>query len=229
MKKRIKDTYALKLVASRWQIDALRRQLRPHFIYNTLEHLRGMALFSGNNELSDQIMELAQILRYDTRGGMYSVVSEEIEMLSHYTHIVQARTGDRFQVHINCEEELLSAGIPRMMLQPLVENAIQHGVNDILCGGQVDIDLRKSADGRMSITVNDNGVGMTSQRLEELKKILQDVNSSMADVGVGLISTIRRIKLMYKEKASYVLKSTLREGTTIQILIPIEEVRACER
>ena len=219
----IKDAYALKLAASSWEIHAIRRQLQPHFIYNTLDHLRGMAMYHGDDELSDQILKLATILRYDMQGGMYAVVADEIEMLSNYRDIVQGRAGKRFRIDIDCDAALMKARIPRMMLQPLVENSVQHGLRDVLSGGQVDVLLRRTPEQRMSIQVRDNGAGMTGERVEELEKAIRNADDSTALAGVGLISTLRRIQLMYREQASFELTSAPGEGTVVRIVIPFEE------
>jgi len=221
--RRIKETYDLSLAASRWEIDAIRRQLQPHFIYNTLEHLRGMALFHGADELSDQILRLAKILRYDFQGGICALVSQEIEMLDSYRTIITQRAGYRFEITISCQDELANASIPRMMLQPLVENAVQHGLQDVLSGGWVLVELKEESRRRMSITVSDNGAGMSQERLQQLVHIIQDHDDSVTDRGVGLISTIRRIRLMYQDRASWTLTSSAGKGTTVHIVIPIEE------
>jgi LytS/YehU family sensor histidine kinase len=196
------------LVESR--LSALRLHLEPHFLFNTLNAISSKA--TANQEVQDMIGDLGALLRHslDCKDKAQITVAEELELLQHYVSIQKARFGDRFDIRIDADSEILSAMVPSMLLQPLVENAIRHGLEDRLSGGSVEVSVAKL--GKMlKIEVVDDGVGLPeSWELE-------------TSGGHGLSVTRERLRAMYPDLGEHCLTIRRRErgGTSVRILVPL--------
>ncbi len=196
------------------QLKALRAQVNPHFLFNTLNTIAD--LISSEPEKAEAMTErLATVFRYvlaRTEGNLIAV-SEEFEFLRTYLEIEQARFGDRLRVEMTVDPRIAAMLIPPLILQPLVENAIKHGLASKLTGGTLRICATDEGE-RLRLTVEDDGEGWRGQRLH-----------SHIQGGVGLKNVTERLQTLYGARASLVVQSAAGEGTQITVTIPKDETQ----
>lgn len=225
--KRIRDL-AGKLVEERdnqrkSELKALQNQINPHFLYNTLDSIIYMIDKGESQKAEQMIVALSKFFRISiSRGKNIIPLKDEIEHVRNYLLIQKIRFGDQFNYTINVSSGLEGYYCMKLILQPIVENAIEHGLNDALSGGKIDI--KAYIDGEFIVLeVTDNGYGISSEKLKEIEKSFQDKNIHR---GVGLQNVYQRIKIYYGEKGDIKIHSIEDEGTTISILIPKERAKS---
>lgn len=212
------DLYEVELQRKIAEISFLRSQINPHFLYNTLELIRSTALENQVLLVGDIAVSMGKILRYSIKGSALVSLEQEIEITQAYLKIQQARFKDKIKIIYNISEEALKMSVIKMLLQPLVENAIFYGLEPkardciLYIGGQLE-----NTD--LLITVRDNGVGIDRQTLASLHQTLE---SNVYDTSrhVGLVNTNARIKLQYGKQYGLSLTSTEGDGTCISIHLP---------
>ncbi|MGM0370328.1 MAG: histidine kinase, partial [Bacillota bacterium] len=193
--------------------DFLRAQIKPHFLYNTLDTIAFLC-DSNPAQASSLIMDLAQYLRYSFNFENLSQtvnINQELELLKFYVTIQQARFRDRIKVDYDFEENLNFA-VPPLMIQTLVENAIEHGVLKQESGGTVKIKIKEKTD-YFSIEVSDNGVGISES---EITSLFRENNASPE--GVGLQNINKRLKKLYNQEL--IITSSKGGGATVKFRIP---------
>ncbi|OPH54791.1 hypothetical protein BC351_30560 [Paenibacillus ferrarius] len=195
---------------------ALQSQIQPHFLYNTLNGFIGLNRTGQSMQLERAILSLSGMLRYTLEHNDWAQLQEEIEFINKYCSLQRVRFAERMQVHISCDPNALSIRIPKLLLQPIVENAIIHGIEpcDHVCELRMDIHFQPMMDngqeeGVVLIEISDNGVGYDSAAARE---------------GLGIRNVRERLQLSF-EGASMVLSSKQNEGTTVLILIPLKDVK----
>lgn len=196
---------------------ALQSQINPHFIYNTLNGIywEALGLTGKPNKASDMVENLSDILDYSlSRPAQAVTIREEIVHTRRYVEIMKARYHERFDVIWEYDEAVLSAGIPRLLLQPFVENSIYHGIKEKEGTGLIKIRIVEKH-GFVEVSVMDNGVGIPSERLKELRRNLSGSVEDMAG-HIGLINANRRLQLIGGEKGGLTLKSKPGVGTVIR-------------
>jgi len=221
---------AVNLSKRQAQFLAMQNQINPHFLYNTLEGIRGEALAEGNESIAKMTETLSQFFRY-TISNLESLVTLDDELLNirNYYAIQRYRFGDRVELEIIFEnkddrELLLQAKVPKLILQPIVENAIIHGIEGIPGTGRVVI-LCQYTGKRLILTVSDNGVGMSPERLMELGDRLSNIYDRFErernDVGgIALSNVNNRIKLLFGEEYGINVLSQKGMGTDVEITLP---------
>jgi len=198
------------------QLQNLRGQLNPHFLFNTLNMISSR-MYEDPAEADRMISRLSDLLRFSLKSSATAEVPlrTEIEMLGLYLEIMKARFGDSIEVRVNVEPEAQGAMIPTLLLQPLVENAFRHGVANKSQGGCVDI--RGSAEnGTLKLSVRDNGPGINGSFAKAMRK------------GVGLSNTAARLRQMYGDKHRMDIRSPItddKSGLEIVIEIPARSDR----
>lgn len=213
----------------------LENQINPHFLYNTLDTFRGMALESGNKKLSDMMESLSQMFQYSVRyEGEMVTVNDELNYLRRYIQIQQLRFPNRFEYHeyIECEEKhLLMQTCPRLILQPVVENAIRHGLKNMRKGGVINLFISYKKD-YFSIIIEDNGEGMDSLQCALLNQRLSRMTAYSSETefdygrGIGIENVNRRVKLFCGEEYGLSYVSVSGGGIQVQIsLPPYEEIK----
>ncbi len=215
----IYDVYEKKMELTSTQLQLLRSQVNPHFLYNTLETIRTKAYLSGQQELSDMTLLLANLLRYGISAPANPVtVAEEMEKLQEYIALQHHLYGDRFTVSINIEPEILSCKMHKFVLQPLVENALYHGVNAIKTIGAVDV-LGYLDGEKIIFQITDNGSGIPDDMLEDLREYMDNNNEKFTSI--GLKNVHRRIRLLYGEPFGVAIASEVNVGTMITVTLPL--------
>jgi len=193
---------------SQAELQALRMQLHPHFLFNTLNAIA--ELVHRDPELADRsILRLSELLRFSLATGKTQEVTlkEEIDFLEKYVEIHKTLMRDRLNVRISIEPETLDAAVPNMILQPLVENAIKHGIGPRPEGGNIDVHARR-LNGKLFVEITDDGVGMPEPDVQR---------------GVGLINTRERLKHLYNDAHSFKVSSVRGRGVTIRMSVPFKE------
>lgn len=202
------------------ELDALQSQINPHFLYNTLESITWMVEANKNKEAVFMISELAKLLRISlSKGRTIIKISDEIQHSRSYMNIQMARYKERFKIRFEIDDEINDYCIVKLVIQPLLENAIYYGVGNMDIDDDGEIIVRgKKIDNEIFITVEDNGMGM---REEEVENILKDNNKTPKHgSGVGVINVHSRIKLMFGNEYGLSVESEADEGTKVTIHIP---------
>ncbi len=198
------------------ELALLQAQINPHFLYNTMDTIIWLIEAGKNQEAVDMVSNLSAFFRHSLSKGedVIPLAIEERHVAS-YLQIQQVRYKDIMSYTIDIDPEILDARLPKLTLQPLVENALYHGVK--LKRGQGHIAVKGRAEaGFVLLTVTDDGVGMTPQRLEELRQGME----SGGRVGFGLATVHERLRLLFGPSAGLSIASTEGEGTTITVRLP---------
>lgn len=212
------------------ELHALQNQINPHFLYNTLEVIRGRALVQNAQDIADMTEALATIFRYNiNRPGDVATLQEEIDNVRNYMLIQNCRFGDRFRFETeieDVEDGILTHVLPVLTLQPLVENAIYHGINERIGGGRVRLKAYLTQRDLL-IIISDNGKGMDDVTLQEIHRKLVGASEGLPvekktgrGTGIALTNVNQRIKFYFGKEYGLDVKSTLGIGTTITITIP---------
>jgi signal transduction histidine kinase len=188
------------------RLETLRNQLHPHFLFNALQG--ASSLMHRDKAAAEEMLErlgdfLRVVLRRDDRHLL--TLREELELLDHYLAVMRLRFGDRLQVTVNVDTGLESALVPVLLLQPLVENALQHGVDKRTGSGNVQVRVRRHGD-RLELSVEDDGPGIDENALSER---------------VGLTNTRARLKELFSDHHSVALLRAAERGTRVVVSIPL--------
>ena len=202
------------------ELDALQSQINPHFLYNTLESITWMVEAQKNEEAVIMISELAKLLRVSlSRGKTIIPVKDELQHSRSYMNIQLVRYKERFQMEFQTDKEIEDYCIVKLVIQPILENAIYYGVGNMDEDDEGKITVRgEKKEDDIYITIEDNGMGM---RKEVLENILKDNNKvPKHGSGVGVINVHSRIQLMFGEQYGLEIYSEPDEGTRVVIHIP---------
>ncbi|UKS31198.1 sensor histidine kinase [Paenibacillus sp. HWE-109] len=202
---------------NRAEIDALQSQINPHFLVNTLNAIKIMAMLSKATNLVEMTDSLIKLLSSTFhRGGSYIQLFDEMQSLEKYIHIMKVRYGDRFKVEYDLDESVTDTYILKLLLQPILENAIIHGFYGKEAMGIVKITGRKHS-GQLVITITDNGKGMEQKTMEAL---LQEKKVESL-CGIGIANVNDRIRLNYGEPYGLEINSKLGVGTEVIVVLPL--------
>lgn len=207
----------------------LASQINPHFLYNTLETIRMKAFTAGDREVATAIKLLGKSMRYvlENTGTAFTTLSNELEHIRTYLSIQKLRFGEKFDSEFQVPEEVDTDAlyILPLLLQPVVENAILHGLEEKESGGIVLISLyrRGEEEELLCIDVTDNGCGMNQDKLEALRKSIE-IKDISRNKSIGLYNINQRIKLNYGEKYGMQIDSELEKGTTVRLIMPYERM-----
>ena len=212
------------------EIKALQAQINPHFLFNTLENINWMAQLNGVPEISDTVSALAKLIDGSIgRGDRMIPFREELEYIENYMTILKNRYENKLEVIKTLDEGLMEIKIPRLLIQPLVENAVKHGIEKSRRNGVIKLDAYKK-DRHVVFQVVDNGIGMKPEELEALNLRLQEdalINegngSGAARKSIGLENVNRRIKLLYGSSYGVEIESIYDEYTKVIVSIPVDQ------
>ncbi|MCR5116460.1 MAG: histidine kinase [Lachnospiraceae bacterium] len=201
----------------------LSSQINPHFLYNTLETIRMKALAAGDTEVANATRLLGKSMRYvlENTGTKDTTLQKELEHLKVYLQIQKLRFGDRVNYEITVSEGLCAEDYKMLglLLQPVAENAIVHGLEGNESGGMVKIDVHESGE-QLVIDIIDNGSGIDGEELAELKERLNSYESEDRTDSIGLYNVNRRIKLSYGSEYGVKISSEKGVGTKVSVIIP---------
>ncbi|WP_310550235.1 cache domain-containing sensor histidine kinase [Paenibacillus glufosinatiresistens] len=230
----IRVVYEKELLQSRTELKALQAQINPHFLFNTLEAFNWALEDRGETELAGFVVTMSRLFRYNIgRPGAagleeWVTLREECEHVERYMQIMEMRLGDRLEWEIAMETDTGSIPVPKLMIQPIVENAILHGVEGRIGRGRIAIEVKAAeCSGWTRITVTDNGSGMDEPALRALQDSLNGGPAHAAKgTGVGLVNVQQRLKLYYGRSFREGMESGLQvesapgKGTKVWFEIP---------
>jgi two-component system sensor histidine kinase YesM len=216
-------------------IATLQGQINPHFLYNALECIRGQALMEGAEEIASITQALSRFYRYsiDSKSDVVTL-KEELDNVMNYMTIQRYRFKDRFTIYLKYDdEEVLNATVPKLTLQPLVENAIMHGFADVTSNARITITIRGDKN-QIQVLISDNGQGMHANALRELNnriaRAYDDAEENKAGEGKGerrsgiAIENVNdRIRLLFGDEYGLTVFSCAGMGTDVEIFLPYQQ------
>ncbi|GMK48624.1 hypothetical protein PghCCS26_57540 [Paenibacillus glycanilyticus] len=215
--------YSTELEKKKSELAFLRSQINPHFLYNTLEAITGIAVVEGQHKIKTMTRSLSSIFRYSIKGSSEVPLGEEIRMVDSYIRIQQIRFEGRFDVHYELTDEAMAFRVPKMILQPIAENAIYHGFEPTLKKGRLWIRGAVSGEGQLIVQVEDDGIGIEPERLEELRLMLSASSSGPEEhaesKSIGLVNVNNRIRLMFGGDCGVRIDSEAGFGTRVELII----------
>jgi two-component system sensor histidine kinase YesM len=219
------------------QLQALQAQVNPHFLYNTLDMIYWMLDEQENERLSRVVLSLSQMFRYSSNWEEASrtTLRCELEQIRHYLTIIETRLGGRLQTEITAGEAWLHVMLPKMTIQPIIENAVKYGLEPLGCRGVLKVST-VAHENKLHIKIEDNGVGMDAQNLERVRTSLSQKQSggtlksgqTWARRGIGLRNVHDRLVMMFGETYGLQIDSEIKQGTTVVITIPIPPMKETE-
>lgn len=202
----------------RSELNALQAQINPHFLYNTLDSIVWMAEGGNNEKVITMVTALAKLFRISiSRGRNIISVGQEIEHAKNYLIIQKVRYKNKFKYEIEAEAEVLQYKTIKLILQPIIENAIYHGIEYMVDEGLIKISAKKIQD-NLVFEVSDNGLGMTE---DTIQKLLSSSEKKDGLGGVGVRNVHERVKLSYGKEYGVQIESELEKGTKVKIILPI--------
>jgi len=224
IKKLIQRIYQTEILRKEAELSALQAQINPHFLYNTLQIMDIMAEEKGADEISGSCRALARIFRYSiSKGQGFVSLKEEVQHVKNYVYIQQLRLGDLLTVKYNIDDQLYKYEIIKLVLQPLVENAILHGIENSgrRCVIKVSATVERQS---LIIDVEDDGVGMDEDELKKVQHSLyqeEDDDDPRSDkCGIALRNVNNRIKLYYSDQYGMSIQSVRNVGTKVTLVLP---------
>ena len=206
------------------QYDMLQTQINPHFLYNTLETINWMAYNMSNSEnpVSKSLINLASFFRNTLTSGYFVSIENEIKYTKEYVNILALRYGDLFDIEWDIDESILSYTIIKICLQPIIENAVYHGIKQKNDKGLIKI-KGLCDDNNIILIVSDDGIGIEKDALDELNKTLSETSFTNEKSHIGLSNVNQRIKIIFGDSYGIHVESTVGVGTDVYVTIPKKE------
>jgi signal transduction histidine kinase len=194
---------------------ALKSQLQPHFLFNTMHSISGL-MFTNVRAADVMMSRLSDLLRMSLEDGAEQIttLNRELEFVNGYLEIEKVRFGERMSVHLDISPETLDAQVPHLLLQPLVENAVQHGIAKLPCKGEISISSRQSGNS-LCLTISDNGPGYSG-------------DGSISNTGLGISASRERLRTLYGGDQSLTFRIPPSGGTEVTIRIPFRLIMSAD-
>lgn len=203
------------------QINVLESQINPHFLYNTLDSIRMMALINKDKQAADMIYTLSNLFRYSIKkGNVFVTVESEIQHMKDYLNIQKFRYSNRFDINIDIEEEILSLFTIKLILQPIVENSIYHGLELKKGKGILNIKGYRKED-EVIFIVEDNGVGINFDQLKLIRENLTIRSDKQENRSIGLKNVYDRIKNYFGDRYGLIIESIEGKSTRVTMNLPV--------
>ncbi|UFT98843.1 sensor histidine kinase [Radiobacillus kanasensis] len=225
----VEEVYEMNRRNAESEYKALQSRMDPHFIFNTLESINMKAIKNKQLELSDMITELGRLIRYRLKNEEQQItLREEIKFTSTYVSIMKRRLGEALEVSWEIDEAVMDYMVPKYILQPLVENTFKHGFKDSIERIRVFISARLNK-GYVVISVEDNGAGIETDKLQSILQTLEQDESSMSSEeeesmknGIALTNINKRLTLFYGNRSKLSINSKQSGGTRIELIMPFK-------
>jgi two-component system sensor histidine kinase YesM len=208
------------------ELEALQAQIKPHFLFNTLNSIRWVAVMNQAESVADMIGALSNLLKMSINSAKFISFEAELESLKSYIFIQQVRYNSRFETVFDFEPAVLKLPTIKLILQPVVENAILHGLAKT-AEGRIDVSGRIDGESVL-VTVADNGRGMSAARLAEVNRTL-DAPAETQGRGIGLINVYQRLRLNFGDRAGLTIVSAPDRGTVVTLKLPLLPERMDEQ
>lgn len=211
------------------ELHALQNQINPHFLYNTLEIIRSRAIRRGNMDVAEMVEALGMLFRYCINSpGELATLEQELDNIHDYLLIQRYRYGDRFtyqEVIEDESEEVMNSNLPVMTLQPIIENALVHGINPKIEGGKIILSV-KVLQNRIQILVEDDGVGIPEEELKRVRRSLREGTAAVKErpdshsIGIAMENVNKRIQFYFGMQYGVDIASTQNVGTLVKVTLP---------
>ena len=223
IKELIDENYVITLEEKESELAALQAQINPHFLYNTLDSLYWQAMNADNEEIAESILALSQLFRLVLSQGKREVtVGQETELVSRYLQIQKMRFSKRLEYQIEVEDSVKKAKIPKLILQPFVENAIVHGFENVSTPCELTVSGVREGE-NIRFEIRDTGIGMRQDQIDEIWEEEPDQYRKQR-IGRYAIKNIReRLQRKYQERFTLEIQSEVGKGTTVILIVPYEE------
>lgn len=217
LQKTIEREYISQIKKKNAELGSLQAGINPHFLYNTLEVIRVRSIDTGNEDVAKMIVNLANLYRAIVRDRTFIPIRNEINICDMYMDIFSFRYENSLEYEMNIDPKIMEFGIPKNLLQPIIENYFVHGIKDEFYANRFEIQgFMKNGD--ISFVFKDNGFGICREQLDETKRNIKAVNPE-AESGYGLLNIQKRIRLIYGEPYGITLESEKNNLTQITVLI----------
>lgn len=222
----VNTVYEQKVMNQDAQMKSLQMQINPHFLYNTLDTINWMARMKQADEVGDMAASLGNMMRYSLAKKSFARIQEEVKNLEDYLYIQNYRYGDKMEARIEIAEELMQLYVPKLLIQPILENAIVHGIEDMLDRGHIVISAWRDEDD-LYIRVEDDGVGMTEEAISQI--LNEDYsNKKKGHTSIGIVNVNRRLQMIYGSSYGLLIQSVLGAGTKMTMHLKAMEVEPGE-
>ncbi|MEG6585382.1 sensor histidine kinase [Dendrosporobacter sp. 1207_IL3150] len=203
------------------ELKALQSQVNPHFLFNTLNTIARLALLEGASRTQEIVYALSDLLRNNLRDiEELRTLEEEVKSISDYLTIQRARFGDRINAKVNVDSQVLDVHIPALTLQPIVENAIIHGLEPKKDGGEIHISASND-EGYLMLVVSDTGIGLSQERINSIFRSEKRKHTKGQTTGLGIINVHKRIQHHFGSEYGLRMESEMGKGTSIYIRLPL--------
>jgi two-component system sensor histidine kinase YesM len=218
-------------VLKKAELRALQAQINPHFLYNTLDTIIWMAEAHKTDQVVEIVSALSSFFRISlSKGRDWITIKEEIERTKSYLTIQRMRYHDIMDFRLEADEQVLNNTILKLILQPLVENALYHGIKNKRCGGTIVVRAKQKNNDEVLLEVEDNGIGFTPEKFDQLQAELNDDAGEITlDSGFGIGNVNKRIRLYYGRQYGLTVKSEYNTGTCATLVIPARTGDAIDR
>jgi len=219
-----KQNAQMKNLLKTTELLALQAQINPHFLYNTLNAGSQLAILEGADRTGEFLINVSDLFRYNLSNINLSVsLEDELKHVDRYIYILNTRFPQKINFVKNIDARCLDIIMPRMILQPIIENAYIHGISEKINGGTIAISIEKK-ENKVLIMIQDDGVGMDSEQIEAiLSRLHSDSNSKSQSSGIGIGNIVKRLQLFYSSKNVIRIESRNGEGTKVIINIPLPD------
>ncbi len=218
-----------RLMKKQAELDALQSKINPHFLYNTLESIRGQAIVYGLNDIEVMTQALSNLFRYSVSSeGNMVALEKELKNINHYLMIQQYRFNNKFLYENHVDEDTLGLQIPKLLLQPIIENSVYHGLETKVGKGTIAIHAYRT-EKRLLIQIRDDGEGIPKEKLMAINDVLNNgkslENAKKAEMNIGLANVNERIKLNFGQEFGLRVYSAQKVGTSVEFVLPCLEAK----
>jgi two-component system sensor histidine kinase YesM len=231
IKSLIEQKYEMNILRKQAELESLQSQINPHFLFNTLNSIKAVIDKKDYRHSSIMVESLSDIFRYSLNRGRHIIkFSEELEHVKKYLYIQQCRFTDRYEVYYDIDEDVLDYNILRLTLQPIVENALYHGLSPKRGKGELKI-AAKTFNDKYYIYISDNGVGIPREELIQINTLLDnnpDTHNSLTPEKLGIYNVNARVKLHFGNDYGLRIYSCPGSGTTVRITLPVNILKGDE-
>ncbi|MDY3919664.1 MAG: sensor histidine kinase [Candidatus Limivivens sp.] len=225
----IDQVYSAEIQRKNAQLNALQAQIDPHFLYNTLESIKSQALKSGDHEAANMVCLLGNLFRWSSNFQEKIVyLEDELDYVRSYLELMNYRFANQLDIDVSIEERYLDYGIPKLILQPIIENTIRHGFSGTGEKKIVGIVVKQKQE-KLEITVFDNGKGISKEKLRKIQEGLEEHPLNETGAGVGIRNVHQRIRLMFGSSWGLMIRSIENMGTAIKIVLPAMDKKEMEQ